>query len=470
MLTLLTVVRNEQSRILGFLQHHAELVDAFVVVDDNSSDDTPKLVSEFASRMRARGKKFIFQRSRTTGGFCEIYLEQARRQVSTEWVLRLDADEMVPLESQTLLRSTINETSSDVFRLLRLNFLDGEPFKGVESESKPRLFRRDAVTYSQRLHTEEVPLDSSVVVVTLEGAIIQHEKTTRDQAGANRRYRSVIESRLVKGESLYGEMSSWYAPSESAMVGISLLTCNLFEKYTKPLIDSLRRNTLQPFKLCILDNGSTDETVEFLTSAQDFGPACQGYKILYRDENIGIIRGRNETFRSLLQDPSLESICILHNDMLLQPPLVETFAGPDELDWLGILWGYLRQHPEIGVIGTWVTEESLDTFGGVEGFERWSVSQQYPHSYEKANIQPCLYRRSVLDTVGLYDEGFPGKQGYEDWAYNNCVVDAGWDVCATKEVWTWHKGCGTISALVDADADIQANSEYYAKKWGQRRW
>lgn len=460
MLALLSVVRNEEKRIADFLRHHADLVDDFVLVDDNSTDQTATIIDEFAQQMRAQGRKFVFIRSQSTGGFCEVYLESARLKVTAEWVLRLDADELIPLEEQSLLRKTIDETGADVLYLQRHNFIDGKPFENIEVESKPRLFRRDAVVYSTRLHTEEIPQYAVTQVAPIS---ILHNKTQIDHSFTNRRYRSTIESKLVEGDSSYVSMSDWYAPPSDAPIGISLLTLNHLEDYTIPLLDSLRRNTSHPFEICILDNGSTDGTREYLEQIPDFGVACQGYQILYEDENIGIIKGRNATYRHLLQNPAIEAVCVLHNDMLLQP--IDDGTG-----WLDLLWVCMLDDVKRGIVGSWTTEEPLSDYGGVEGFESWALDQSRSGrgSFEVANIQPCLIRRSVLDTVGLYDEGFPGKVGYEDWDFNCRVSDAGWLVGATKGCWTWHKAMVTRGDV--PDSELGDNAAYYYTKWGSRRW
>jgi uncharacterized protein YydD (DUF2326 family) len=50
---------------------------------------------------------------------------------------------------------------------------------------------------------------------------------------------------------------------ESELTSIVILTCNQLQ-YTKKCIESIFQNTRQPYELIIVDNGSTDGTVEYL--------------------------------------------------------------------------------------------------------------------------------------------------------------------------------------------------------------
>ena len=58
-----------------------------------------------------------------------------------------------------------------------------------------------------------------------------------------------------------------------------ILTLNKFD-LTKSCIESIRKHTSEPYELIIVDNGSTDDTVEFLQNQQDI-------RVIYNEQNAG---------------------------------------------------------------------------------------------------------------------------------------------------------------------------------------
>lgn len=79
---------------------------------------------------------------------------------------------------------------------------------------------------------------------------------------------------------------------------------------TKRMLDNLYQVTNVPFRLCIVDNGSTDGTVDYLKDLQEMDDDpeyCVGIDVHYFDKNMGIAVGRNQALRlaDKYQDPWL---------------------------------------------------------------------------------------------------------------------------------------------------------------------
>ena len=88
-------------------------------------------------------------------------------------------------------------------------------------------------------------------------------------------------------------------------LSIITLTYNKLE-YTKKFVTSLYKYT-KDFELIIVDNGSSDGTVEYLKSL--------GVKLILNEENHGFSRGNNQG----LELAEGEYIGFLNNDILLYP-------------------------------------------------------------------------------------------------------------------------------------------------------
>ncbi len=86
-------------------------------------------------------------------------------------------------------------------------------------------------------------------------------------------------------------------------------------KLTKLTFDSLFKETKQPFRLIITDNGSEDGTPEYLKNLEITSPHCVSYHIILNKKNLGVATGRNQCLHiaNQYQDPWYATI---DNDIL----------------------------------------------------------------------------------------------------------------------------------------------------------
>jgi GT2 family glycosyltransferase len=120
------------------------------------------------------------------------------------------------------------------------------------------------------------------------------------------------------------------------IASLMIVTYNRLD-LTKETVKSIFENTKFPFRLCIVDNGSTDGTVEWLNELQPEG-ACVGFSFKLNEENRGIAIGRNQAL--VLANKFGDSwLATLDNDVLL----------PD--GWLSQSISVLKNNPQYGAIG-----------------------------------------------------------------------------------------------------------------------
>ena len=84
-LSLYVIAMNEEKRLPRTLESAKNLVDEIVIVDSGSTDRTEEIA-------RSYGARFIFHEWETVGHQVKF----AEEQCSYDWVLRLDADEVIP--------------------------------------------------------------------------------------------------------------------------------------------------------------------------------------------------------------------------------------------------------------------------------------------------------------------------------------------------------------------------------------
>lgn len=183
-----------------------------------------------------------------------------------------------------------------------------------------------------------------------------------------------------------------------APVTIVIPTWNALE-YTTRCLDTLRTRTDHPdYRIVVVDNGSTDGTVDFL-QAQD------SVTLVRNSVNLGFAKGCNIGIRS--SGPNRD-IVLLNNDTEIHQP-----------DWLSRLQAVAHSAPDVGVVGCRLTRPDgtlqhagsympLDTFVGQQtGGGEKDVNQYSDDREVESVVFACAYlRRDLLDKVGLLDEEY----------------------------------------------------------------
>ncbi len=162
-------------------------------------------------------------------------------------------------------------------------------------------------------------------------------------------------------------------------------------------LTSLAKQTDQDFEIIVVDNGSSDHSVEFL--ATNFPQV----RVIPLERNMGFAIACNTGIRQAKGD----RIVLLNND-----------TSQDE-HWLEELNTALDQHPEVGfcaskMLNYWkpsIIDTAGDNLGVARGFKRGHQQPDGP-AYNKqeyifaACAGAAIYRRQMLDQVGLFDESF----------------------------------------------------------------
>ncbi|MEJ8545131.1 glycosyltransferase family 2 protein [Brevibacillus borstelensis] len=224
------------------------------------------------------------------------------------------------------------------------------------------------------------------------------------------------------------------------MVGLMLTTYNQLED-TKHTLQSLRQNTSHPYRLVIVDNASTDGTVAYLKE--------NGYRLVENEQPVSLTEALNQGITYFLADPEITHIGWIHNDMEFYPK------------WLERLIDFLQDKKDIGKLAP----VSLHLFGPndpqfAEEFMASNSGVSYP-----GNTCPWIMPREVIEKVGLFDERFVKCGGYEDWDYNNRILEAGYNVLITQGSTVWHPAMGTRKNHDESESSGK-NAELYFRKWG----
>jgi GT2 family glycosyltransferase len=168
-------------------------------------------------------------------------------------------------------------------------------------------------------------------------------------------------------------------------------------KFLSECLDSVRKQTYPDLRITVVDNASTDGSVEFLRSAY---PDAH---LVINDRNLGFAGGNNSGIR----DCKTPYLVILNNDTDLDPGCIAELKRVMDRD------------AHIGACASRIMlkfeENRLDAAGIVVcpdglalGRGRMEPPENYPREEEVFFASDCctLYRKSMLDEIGPYDEDF----------------------------------------------------------------
>ncbi len=106
--------------------------------------------------------------------------------------------------------------------------------------------------------------------------------------------------------------------------------------YTKATLQSLFLSTDTPYILTIIDNGSDEDTQEFLKSLNP-PETCEKLILIRNDENLGVGHAYNQGFNVSIAENTLYT-CFCNNDLYFSK------------DWLVVLESYLDSHQNVAMV------------------------------------------------------------------------------------------------------------------------
>ncbi|MDZ7373239.1 MAG: glycosyltransferase [candidate division KSB1 bacterium] len=106
------IVRNEEPWLARCLNSVRSAVDEIVVVDTGSTDRTAEIASRFGARVFSEPWREDFAAARNV----------SLREATGDWILVLDADEVIPVKVLPKLRRAIEEPFADAYRMTTRNY------------------------------------------------------------------------------------------------------------------------------------------------------------------------------------------------------------------------------------------------------------------------------------------------------------------------------------------------------------
>ena len=137
---------NEEQNIANCLES-VKWADEILVIDMHSSDRTREIASGYTDRILLHPPMRYVEPAR------QFALEQATQ----DWILIVDADEMIPRSLRDRLRQIETEAQFDVVEIPRRNYFFGHEMIGAEwgplQDRNLRFFKKWVVRHSDTIHT-----------------------------------------------------------------------------------------------------------------------------------------------------------------------------------------------------------------------------------------------------------------------------------------------------------------------------
>jgi len=213
-------------------------------------------------------------------------------------------------------------------------------------------------------------------------------------------------------------------------VGILIRNC---VRYTLRTLSSF--HTQHPHNWIIVDNASTDGTVQLLSDLEKI----RNQIIIRNPENKGVAPGFNQILRRALEDAECKYIFLVNNDIILEPDTLDT------------LLEFLKANTEYLIVSARNTRDF----------------KKEPKILDNTVDFPCcLLTRACVEKVGFFDENFVMAY-FEDNDYHERVKRAGIKNGMVCYAGYYHVGSRTIhEGGVQVSEFFDRNKEYFRKKWG----
>lgn len=209
---------------------------------------------------------------------------------------------------------------------------------------------------------------------------------------------------------------------------------------TRRVIQSVQENTGVPYRIIVVDDGSTDGTAEWLAAQDDL-------TVITNETNQGFTPSVNRGW----QAATAPYVVLLNNDIEV-----------DKL-WLRTLIEGMNVRPRIGAIGPLSTARQQIQWEG-----RHLGKQGVYLGIEYLAFFCTVLKREVIEEVGLLDEGFAPCYGEDD-DYAIRMRRKGWELALHCDVLVKHDHGQTTGPAGLAKYHGHAYQRL-REKWGKKLW
>jgi GT2 family glycosyltransferase len=235
-------------------------------------------------------------------------------------------------------------------------------------------------------------------------------------------------------------------------IGIVMPTVNNWQKFTRPMIDSIKSK--HDLYFVIVDNASTDNTeVEAMKFVND------SFHYKKNTENVGCSIAWNYGIRDCFINRECTYVAVFNNDVLLHPNAIDNLIDRFEKKDKDIVMVTC-----INVKGDCKDIPSnIFTLNDMD----WGKTEEGEHP----DFSGFMMSKECWDKVGQFDEAFSeiGGAYFEDSDYHRRIKLAGLKAINCPQALFYHYGSGSKMEgkfTIPPNLRFESNRDYFCAKWG----
>ena len=459
-LSVFYIVRNEQDYIKKSIESITAIADEIVVIDTGSMDKTLFVCRQFP-KVQINSYQWVHDFSKVRN----FALEKC----SMDWVLYLDADELIDRRSLAIIKRAIDSASPTIAAFsLKIDAHDQEWSENspvCESYFEPtqiRLFRKNnAIKFEGKVHESAKKSIEQIGAIDLLDAHIHHflwrGKGEQFAKLKLKYYANLGANNPVLSTKQPPQLPSPATKKEPEKISIVMTGFNCLGETQKALL-SLQKTTQCKYDLYFTVNGSTDNSINFV---KDTFP----YSVITAfSKNEGVAKGKNASIQKALQGGS-EYICVCDNDVQFTNDCLERMAR------------ILDENPAIGVVGplsmgcegtqSIVNQLSVET---IEEAANACSLRKPPFLLCDSLAGFCMMiRSSVFRAIGLFEESF-GLYGYDDQDFCLRLKKEKIQMAIANQSYVDHSRRKTLTIMnvIDWHSIMSTSVLKFRQKWSQQ--
>jgi GT2 family glycosyltransferase len=211
-------------------------------------------------------------------------------------------------------------------------------------------------------------------------------------------------------------------------------------------LESLKLTTYPNYETIIVDNGSTDGSLEYF---KDNHP---GIKLIENGTNLGFAEGNNVAIREVLKREEIKYIALLNNDTIVKPDWLEHLVNALESDEnIGSCQPKILSLSNPDIIDAVGISINKDGSAFQVGYKERD-SGQYKRITEVFGVcaGAALYRAKMLNQIGLFDKDF--------FAYYEDV-----DLAIRARLFQWKSVCASQAEIYHIHSATLGNESPFKK-------
>jgi len=242
------------------------------------------------------------------------------------------------------------------------------------------------------------------------------------------------------------------------LVSIIVLTYNGLD-YTKEFVNSVLKNTNENYELIIVDNASTDHTVQYL---KELEKNLKHIKVIFNKENLGFPAGVNQGIVA----SSGSYILLANNDILVTEGWLERLIEVAESDY------------HIGIVGpicnevSGVQKDNNAKYNSIEEMLKYAENVRTEKKgmvleFPRITFLCALIKKELVYKIGGLDERFsPGN--FEDDDFSLRTQLAGFKAVVAKDIFIHHFGSKSFTSdgIENYTKRLETNKKIFIEKWG----